>query len=619
METVENSFDILERIGKGSFGAVYKALDKSTGQVVALKRILLEPNFIKEIVQEIKILEQCDSPYIVKYYQHYIRKERDGPKWDDYFYISMEYCALGSVGDIVEVLKQGLDEVYIAAICSNVLKGLNYLFQNRKIHRDIKPDNILLTEKGEPKLGDFGVAGVVSSVSSRRNTMAGTPYYIAPEVLDERQTGYDFKADIWSLGISAIEMAEQQPPLYGIPPLKVLTMIPKRDPPTLKNPNKYSLSFREFLLCMLIKDPQQRWSSEQLLAHPFLLNVDPIRDLASLVSQVTEIIKHAGSLEQALLAPVASQKNQEPRMTVKAIKVRQNSADWAEISAPTDNDTQRHAPIPKRKGAMNSFSNLNFDEPVEEVGSSSGSSFVGTSKNTLRFALPPPPPPDGFVGIYRAPPEEKQGLFLRRKPQPNSFRNLDFDAPVEEVGVSQDVPTDESVNPPTPTTYGGAPLSLNVTENVQTPQESLPLPPEPTIEQLQYYTYYQTYYENQQKQVQYQNNHEFYRMPQYVEQTQTPQPTITQPVFNPTLSRSRSNEHSQHNPSTPTHAPMPQVSGGGSFNRSIDLTKERRIQPPHLDKSLDKSHTGPKKKEKKKEKGEISKSDKKQIMGVLYN
>uniref|UniRef100_A0A5F8G3D8 non-specific serine/threonine protein kinase n=1 Tax=Monodelphis domestica TaxID=13616 RepID=A0A5F8G3D8_MONDO len=205
----EEVFDVLEKLGEGSYGSVFKAIHKESGQVVAIKQVPVESD-LQEIIKEISIMQQCDSPYVVKYYGSYF-KNTD-------LWIVMEYCGAGSVSDIIRLRNKTLTEEEIATILKSTLKGLEYLHFMRKIHRDIKAGNILLNTEGHAKLADFGVAGQLTDTMAKRNTVIGTPFWMAPEVIQE--IGYNCVADIWSLGITSIEMAEGKPPYADIHPMR---------------------------------------------------------------------------------------------------------------------------------------------------------------------------------------------------------------------------------------------------------------------------------------------------------------------------------------------------------------------------------------------------------------
>ncbi|NXI65107.1 MYO3A protein, partial [Anseranas semipalmata] len=273
-----DTWEIIETIGKGTYGKVFKVLNKKNGSKAAVK--ILDPvhDIDEEIEAEYNILKALsDHPNVVKFYGMYYKKD---VKNGDQLWLVLELCNGGSVTDLVKgFLKRGerMNELIIAYILREALMGLQHLHENKTIHRDIKGNNILLTTEGGVKLVDFGVSAQLTSTRLRRNTSVGTPFWMAPEVIaceQQLDSSYDARCDAWSLGITAIELGDGDPPLADLHPMRALFKIPRNPPPTLQQPELWSSEFNDFINKCLTKDYEKRPTVSSLLQHDFIKQIE---------------------------------------------------------------------------------------------------------------------------------------------------------------------------------------------------------------------------------------------------------------------------------------------------------------------------------------------------------
>ncbi|XP_063278727.1 serine/threonine-protein kinase PAK 3-like [Prinia subflava] len=273
-----SKYTLLEELGRGSFGAVYKALNASTGQEVAIKKMSLQEEMSEEVaVNEILVMRDNRNPNIVTYLDSYLV---DAEVW-----LAMEFMDGGTLFDVLTAVY--LEEGQIGAVCRECLQGLHFLHSRQVIHRDVKSGNVLVGMDSSVKLADFGLCAQLSPERSKCSSRVGTPSWMAPEVV--RGEAYGPKVDIWSLGIMGLEMVEGEAPYEREPRLRVFELIERNGPPKLQNPRHHSALLRDFLRCCLQADEDGRWSAQELLQHPFVTSGEPASSLAALIISAKQV------------------------------------------------------------------------------------------------------------------------------------------------------------------------------------------------------------------------------------------------------------------------------------------------------------------------------------------
>ncbi|XP_029375376.1 serine/threonine-protein kinase 10 [Echeneis naucrates] len=371
-------WEIIGELGDGAFGKVYKARNKETEVLAAAKVIETKcEEELEDYMVEIDILAKCDHRYIVKLLDAFYH--------DNKLWIMIEFCPGGAVDATMLELDRGLTEPQIKVVCRQMLEALDYLHSMKIIHRDLKAGNILLMLDGDIKLADFGVSAKNNKTLQRRDSFIGTPYWMAPEVVmceTMKDAPYDYKADIWSLGITLIELAQIEPPHHELNPMRVLLKIAKSEPPTLERPHTWSKEFNDFLKKSLDKNPETRPSAAQLMEHPFVKSVTTNRPLRELVAEakaeVMEEIednREEGEEDDAMELTVSPGK--EPCQTSQTSLEGDQSVDTP--SSPTTPSPTTSVPM-TRKGAES-------DAPEEQPGPT-----MGIPVPQPRHSLPPKDP-----------------------------------------------------------------------------------------------------------------------------------------------------------------------------------------------------------------------------------
>ncbi|GJE89158.1 Pkinase-domain-containing protein [Phanerochaete sordida] len=272
-EDPKQLYSKIRKVGQGASGHVYVAKILATGKKVAIKEMDLSNQPRKElIVNEILVMKESQHPNIVNFLESYLVRSNE-------LWVVMEYMEGGALTDVIE--NNTLEEDQIASICFETCKGLGHLHSQSIIHRDIKSDNVLLDAQGHVKITDFGFCAKLTDQKSKRATMVGTPYWMAPEVVKQKE--YGAKVDIWSLGIMAIEMIENEPPYLDEEPLKALYLIATNGTPTLKKPEALSRELKGFLSVCLCVDVKSRATAAELLEHEFLKKSCALSGLAPLL------------------------------------------------------------------------------------------------------------------------------------------------------------------------------------------------------------------------------------------------------------------------------------------------------------------------------------------------
>lgn len=345
----EEIWEIIGELGDGAFGKVFKAQNKQNGTLAAAKVIDTKTeDELEDYMVEIDILASCNHHHIVKLLDAFYF---EGKLW-----ILIEFCAGGAVDAIMLELERPLTEPQIRVVCKQTLEALAYLHETKVIHRDLKAGNILLSLDGEVKLADFGVSAKNTKTLQRRDSFIGTPYWMAPEVVmceTSKDRPYDYKADIWSLGVTLIELAQIEPPNHEMNPMRVLLKIAKSEPPTLMHPSRWSHEFNDFLRKALDKNVDNRWSSVQLLQHPFVTSVTdskPLRELiAEAKAEVTEELEDSKEEEE----------EEEPDTPVAAPGHKRAPSDASVASSEDDK-------VPPTPSTLESVTEKTEAEPAED-------------------------------------------------------------------------------------------------------------------------------------------------------------------------------------------------------------------------------------------------------------